>query len=318
MLKFRILSVLGLLLPLSFGIRAEERGSDVAAAMQEVSRPVIGRYGMAIGGSSIVSTYLSPVEYTGLRLSIGGEWDKVAPFAGGRLKMHFEGNVGGAWSLLNTAATASMQEIDVDFSWTLERLWRFPHNFTFSAGAGIMAEGGAAALLKNSNNPVAVNIAAAVNARCEGTWQTHISRLPMLMRVGMRMPLAGAFFMPEYGETFYEIYLGNRRGLVHALYPGNRKKGDRVVFAQPYKGSPADRAGLKIGDKILAIDGKDARGFTTEQVSALLKGDPGTQVKVTVERLDGTQYACTLTRERIAIPSIDRKSGFPYISYALL
>ncbi|MBD5419052.1 MAG: hypothetical protein HDR48_03320 [Bacteroides sp.] len=221
MLKFRILSVLGLLLPLSFGIRAEERGCDVAAAMQGVSRPVIGKYGMAIGGSSIVSTYLSPVEYTGMRLSIGGEWDKVAPFAGGRLKMHFEGNVGGVWSLLNPAATASMQEIDVDFSWTLERLWRFPHNFTFSAGGGIMAEGGAAALLKNSNNPVAVNIAAAVNARCEGTWQTHISRLPMLMRVGMRMPLVGAFFMPEYGETFYEIYLGNRRGLVHALYPGN-------------------------------------------------------------------------------------------------
>ena len=108
-------------------------------------------------------------------------------------------------------------------------------------------------------------------------------------------------FIPADEVSDFELMTTGKYGGVGSLI---RKKGDRVVFAQPYKGSPADRAGLKIGDKILAIDGKDARGLTTEQVSASLKGDPGTQVKVTVERLDGTQYACTLTRERIAIPSI--------------
>ena len=66
---------------------------------------------------------------------------------------------------------------------------------------------------------------------------------------------------------------------------------------------------LKIGDKILAIDGKDAKGFTTEQVSSRLKGDPGSKVRVTVEHLTGGTETVTLQRERIAIP------GVPYAGW---
>lgn len=108
-------------------------------------------------------------------------------------------------------------------------------------------------------------------------------------------------FIPAEEMSDFEVMTTGKYGGVGSLI---RKKGDRIVFAQPYKGSPADRAGIRIGDKILAIDGKDAAGFTTEQASAALKGDPGTQVKVTVERLDGTRQTLALTRERIAIPSI--------------
>lgn len=91
-----------------------------------------------------------------------------------------------------------------------------------------------------------------------------------------------------------------------------RQKGDYVLIAQPYKGSPADRAGLKIGDRIVAINGKDAKGFTTEQVSKLLKGEPKTTVRVTVEQLlDGKRVEHKIRRERIAIPSI---SYYGYIA----
>jgi len=114
-------------------------------------------------------------------------------------------------------------------------------------------------------------------------------------------------FIPADEVSDFEVLTTGKYGGVGSLI---RKKGDWVIFAQPYKGSPADRAGLKIGDKILAIDGKDAKGFATEQVSAALKGDPNTKVKVTVERLDGSQETLTLTRERIAIPSI------PYAGWA--
>lgn len=108
-------------------------------------------------------------------------------------------------------------------------------------------------------------------------------------------------FIPADEMSTFELLTTGKYGGVGSLI---RQKGDRVIFAQPYKDSPADRAGIRIGDKILAIDGKEAAGFTTEQVSALLKGDPGTQVKVTVEHLDGRQQTLTLTRERIAIPSV--------------
>ena len=114
-------------------------------------------------------------------------------------------------------------------------------------------------------------------------------------------------FMPEEQMSDFELLTTGKYGGVGSLI---RKKGDYVIFAQPYKGSPADRAGIRIGDRIVRIDGQEARGMTIEQVSALLKGSPGTKVKLTVERLlGGEQQELTLRRERIAIPSV------PYYGY---
>lgn len=124
-------------------------------------------------------------------------------------------------------------------------------------------------------------------------------------------------FMPEEQMANFELLTTGKYAGVGSLI---RQKGDYVYFAQPYQGSPADRAGLKIGDKILSIDGKDAKGFTNEQVSSRLKGDPGTKVKITVEHLDGTQQAVTLERERISIPGVPYAGwigeGIGYIRHA--
>ncbi len=76
-------------------------------------------------------------------------------------------------------------------------------------------------------------------------------------------------FFSEEGMSDFEILTTGKYGGVGALI---RQKDDWVRIAQPYEGSPADRGGLKIGDRILAIDGEPTRGYTTEQVSALLKG----------------------------------------------
>lgn len=113
-------------------------------------------------------------------------------------------------------------------------------------------------------------------------------------------------FIPEKEMSTFEALTTGKYGGVGALI---RQKKDYVIIAQPYEGSPSDRAGLKIGDKILAIGGEDAKGFTTEQVSSRLKGDPGSSVVVKVEQLDGTVREVTITRERIAIP------GVPYAGW---
>ena len=84
-----------------------------------------------------------------------------------------------------------------------------------------------------------------------------------------------------------------------------RKKGDYVIFAQPYEGSPADRAGIRIGDKILSIEGEDTKGWDPAQISSALKGTPNTTVRIVIERLIGGGHdTLTLTRERVAIPSV--------------
>lgn len=108
-------------------------------------------------------------------------------------------------------------------------------------------------------------------------------------------------YIPEKEMSEFEVLTTGKYGGIGSLI---RLKGEYVIIAQPYENSPADKAGLKIGDKILAIGEESAKGFTTEQVSARLKGEPNTPVKVKIERLDGTIHEKEIMRERIAIPAI--------------
>ena len=84
-----------------------------------------------------------------------------------------------------------------------------------------------------------------------------------------------------------------------------RADSDYVRIAEPYRGSPADRAGLEIGDKILSVDGKDLKGASTQEVSSRLKGEPGTTLRLTVRKFrTGEVQKLTIRRERIAIPAL--------------
>ncbi len=84
-----------------------------------------------------------------------------------------------------------------------------------------------------------------------------------------------------------------------------RQKGEWVQIAEPYKGSPADRAGLQIGDTFLEIDGKSAKGMTTSDVSAKLKGEAGTSIKIKVRKFyTGEEQSLTIRREVISLPAI--------------
>jgi len=69
--------------------------------------------------------------------------------------------------------------------------------------------------------------------------------------------------------------------------------------------SPAARAGLRYGDRVLAVDGNSMKGKTYPEVRKFLLGSRGTTVKVTVERL-GTKQAETVSiiRDAVSLPSI--------------
>jgi carboxyl-terminal processing protease len=73
----------------------------------------------------------------------------------------------------------------------------------------------------------------------------------------------------------------------------------------PYEGSPAQTAGLKAGDQILEIDGKETRGKDPDEISAILKGFPGTEVKLTIRR-PGEQknQSFSLVRDEVNIPNV--------------
>ncbi|MFR9510849.1 MAG: S41 family peptidase [Rikenellaceae bacterium] len=114
-------------------------------------------------------------------------------------------------------------------------------------------------------------------------------------------------YLPEEEMTSFELLTTGKYGGIGSLI---RQDSDFVMIAQPYAGSPADRAGLIIGDKIVEIDGESAAGFTTEEVSSRLKGTPNSDVSLKVRRLiSGEDEEIVIRRERISIP------GIPYYGF---
>lgn len=124
-------------------------------------------------------------------------------------------------------------------------------------------------------------------------------------------------YIPEERAENFKMYTtGNYAGIGAPV----RKRGDYVLFSQPYKGCPADEAGIKSGDKILAINGKDMKGIDADKVTPLLRGEPETSVTVTVERCyTGKVDTVEITRRRIHIPSVGYagylRDGIAYIDH---
>lgn len=82
-----------------------------------------------------------------------------------------------------------------------------------------------------------------------------------------------------------------------------QQKDDGVYIAEPYEGLPADKAGLKAGDKILSINGESCDGKTTADVSSILRGQAGTSISIKVSRA-GKEFERKLTREEIKMPNV--------------
>jgi len=94
---------------------------------------------------------------------------------------------------------------------------------------------------------------------------------------------------------------------------------NRVTYVmEPFKNSPAARAGLRYGDHIVAVNGEDTSSWTSERVRNLLVGPRGTEVTVSVKRPGVAEpITTTITRDAISYPSIPNyyivKPGVGYI-----
>lgn len=222
---------------------------------------VTGVYSLEVGGKSARGEYLSPIAYSGTDFALSGYWTKCMNFNPEKAMMAFEGRAALS-RLLNPAGSAAIYGCDARFSWQMRWMKRLPHNLTLTLGGGPAIDAGALALLRNSNNPVDVTVKFAVEAAGSLSWRHHFGRLPVVFEERFSTPLVGAFFMPQYGETFYEIYLGNHKRLAHFGYPGNFPGLQNMVSLSMDFGSTALFVGYRLG-----IGSAFANNLSTKQIT---------------------------------------------------
>ena len=107
-----------------------------------------------------------------------------------------------------------------------------------------------------------------------------------------------------YAEANIEDYRLMTTGQYGGIGSLIKKADDYVYISEPYEGNPAQKSGLRAGDKILEIDGKTMFNKPSDQVSDALKGPKGTVVKILVERFNEGNKLIEITRDEIKIPDV--------------
>lgn len=106
-----------------------------------------------------------------------------------------------------------------------------------------------------------------------------------------------AYMTPEEYESFAVTLEGSYSGVGMQV----EQRGDEIVVVAPFPGSPAEEAGIRPGDRILAVDGVDVRGMPVDAVAARIRGPEGTPVVLTIQRGSEPPFEVRLVRRRIQI-----------------
>jgi len=107
---------------------------------------------------------------------------------------------------------------------------------------------------------------------------------------------------PESKDSGIDIITGSFEG-IGARVEQDPYSGDIVIVA-PFTGSPAERAGIRPGDRLLAVDGESTSGWSVAQAVRRIRGARGTRVRLPVEHRDGTTEEVTVVRDRIVGPTV--------------
>ncbi|MDX1407098.1 MAG: S41 family peptidase [Saprospiraceae bacterium] len=137
------------------------------------------------------------------------------------------------------------------------------------------------------------------------TWYVDDLDPATVMRTGIDAMVAALDpYTVYYSESQIEGYR-QQEGRYDALGAVVELIDDFPTIVEPFENSPAVRAGLQAGDQIIAINGESAQGRTTEEVTSVVRGVPGTTVELSIRRPgERGEQDITLTRGEVAAPNV--------------
>lgn len=125
-----------------------------------------------------------------------------------------------------------------------------------------------------------------------------------------------SYISPEIARVINEDATGSFEG-IGAMVRMNEN--NQLEISRPFPGQPADKAGVRAGDIVLAVDGTSIAGYGLYEAIALIRGPAGSKVTLTIERAgEDKPFDVTITRARIEIPIIESKMLPDNIAYVKL
>jgi carboxyl-terminal processing protease len=114
-----------------------------------------------------------------------------------------------------------------------------------------------------------------------------------------------AFLDPEQAAQFNSDMQGQFEGIGARV---DKAENGGVEIKYLFAGQPAEKAGVRVGDVIMAVDGKDVTQLDLNEAISLIRGPRDTEVVLTIQRNDEAPFDFTVTRARIEIPVVETKT----------
>ena len=122
------------------------------------------------------------------------------------------------------------------------------------------------------------------------------------------------YYTPEEYKSLVESTSGTFYG-IGAVCQKSDEGG--IVIVEPYEDAPAYKAGIRKGDRVIKVDGKDIMDMDLSAAVALIKGDRGTKVTLTVIR-DGQTMDISIKRDAVNIKTVDYEMREDSIGYIVI
>lgn len=192
-------------------IAVQELRTDSATKNRFITRATL--YGAGL--TNVFDTYLSPQEYTGVDFRISRESIRMTNRMNGRISLQsfFQADLGYTHNKVdNNNAFSGLA------NWNYGLHYHFPITSNFKLLAGGLADinGGFVYNLRNGNNPAQARAYINLDASGMAIWNLRIKSCPLTLRYQINLPLIGVMFMPNYGQSYYEIFtLGHWNGVIN-------------------------------------------------------------------------------------------------------
>jgi carboxyl-terminal processing protease len=108
------------------------------------------------------------------------------------------------------------------------------------------------------------------------------------------------YFSPED----YSLFMHHTDGTFVGIGVLLETKDDELTVTSPLEGSPAEAAGIIAGDVIIAVDGTSIEGLSSEEATAMMRGEEGTTVLIRIRRGEAEELEFSIERKNIELPFV--------------